>query len=250
MRKKLMYSIVLLAMGICMAACGKGKNTDSENDTKVTESSEEVVADDISEAEEETEKGTEKETTEAVTATETTTEEVTEESLSDNVIIEDFNIDDIIDYKATINVPEGFELEKKEYDSSVTYKNSDGVYFHVFFTSGTAQDYINVKRGLYDNANEKNEDISYENETGTVTNSEGEEYLYFSGVRTDASYETPTVTLRIVGFSRDIYDNGNIKGCIAVEFYNYYEDSENNELVVDDLKNILSEDGIKLEKQN
>ena len=55
---------------------------------------------------------------------------------------------------------------------------------------------------------------------------------------------------RFVGFATDITIGGEVKGCLVVEFYNFYENAEQHPLEVDDLKQYLTSDKIKMEYIN
>lgn len=52
------------------------------------------------------------------------------------------------------------------------------------------------------------------------------------------------------GNATDITIGGEVKGCLVVEFYNFYENAEQHPLEVDDLKQYLTSDKIKMEYIN
>ena len=180
-------------------------------------------------------------TTEAVS----TTEDVLA-TLADNELMKDFNFDNVYDVKATISIPDGFQMDgERDTEGSVTYKNADGTYMHVFLNDGmSSEDYVKMHEATTDKTTdeaEKNE------ETKESVDADDElTYLYYKLIENDGE----KVDERFVGFATDITIGGEVKGCLVVEFYNFYENAEQHPLEVDDLKQYLTSDKIKMEYIN
>lgn len=244
MRKRLFYSIALVTMGLCVTACGtdksaaEDKNVTTEAVTEVDSSEDtEIVQDDVA--------GNSENVTDDTAETVSTTEDVLA-TLADNEFMKDFNFDNVYDVKATIDIPEGFQMEgERDTEGSATYKNAEGTYMHIFLNDGmSGEDYVKMHEATTDKTtddNEKNEETK-----GTVDADDELTYLYYKVVENDGG----EIDQRFVGFATDITIGDEVKGCLVVEFYNFYENAKQHPLEVDDLKQYLTSDKIKMEYIN
>lgn len=233
-----------MAMGMCMVACGTDKSVAKDKDATtevVTETDSSENAENVQDDETGDSGNVTNDTTEAVS----TTEDVLA-TLADNELMKDFNFDNVYDVKATISIPDGFQMDgERDTEGSVTYKNADGTYMHVFLNDGmSSEDYVKMHEATTDKTTdeaEKNEEIKE-----SVDADDELTYLYYKLIENDGE----KVDERFVGFATDITIGGEVKGCLVVEFYNFYENAEQHPLEVDDLKQYLTSDKIKMEYIN